>query len=55
MSKKQQSAQTQEVNRYGVFVVETFTDTKDQVQARWLLSNYSKHALVSSDDSDLRM
>jgi len=36
MSKKQQSAQAQEINRYGVFVVETFTAKKDQEQARWI-------------------
>jgi len=36
MSKNQQSAQTQEINRYDVFVVENFTDKKDQEQARWM-------------------
>jgi hypothetical protein len=35
MSKNQQSAQTQEINRYDVFVVENFTDKNDQEQARW--------------------
>ncbi len=36
MSKKQQSEQAQEINRYGVFVVENFKDNKDQDQARWI-------------------
>jgi len=36
MTKKQQSAQAQESNRYGVFVVETFTDKTGQEQTRWI-------------------
>ena len=35
MSTNQQSAQTQEINRYDVFVVENFTDKKDREHARW--------------------
>ena len=36
MSKNQQSTQPQEINRYDVFIVENFTDKKDQEQARWM-------------------
>ena len=36
MSKKQQSTQTQDTNRYGAFVVENFTDKNEQEQARWI-------------------
>ena len=36
MSKNQQSKQTQESNRYDVFVVDNFTDKNEQEQARWM-------------------
>jgi len=36
MTKKQQSAQTQESTRSDVFVIENYTDKNNQEQARWI-------------------
>jgi hypothetical protein len=35
MTKKQQATQTQDLNRYDVFVVETYTDKQREDHTRW--------------------